>query len=194
LKRLSKHTAYEKILNKGELHPEVAFIMNWFADADKNDIDLDPFCGNGAIPLKRALHFPTRQIYAFDADKAMVAIVKKKIAEKKSLARMENLIVKQLDIKNLDKELPPESIDKIVTDPPWGLYEDLKMGIDAFYSLALAKMEKVLKNNGIMVLLTGRHIDIESLLKPFPYLTLLHNYEVLVSGKKANMVKIKKGE
>jgi tRNA G10 N-methylase Trm11 len=124
----------------------------------------------------------------------MVNIIKKKIAEKKSLSNMNNLIVKQLDIKNLDKELPQGSIDKIVTDPPWGLYEDLKMGTDAFYSLALSKMEVALKNNGIIVLLTGRHIDIESLLKPFPHLTLLHNYEVLVSGKKANLVKIKKGE
>ena len=192
LKRLSKHTAYDKILNKGELHPETAFMMNWFADADKNDIVLDPFCGNGSIPLKRALHFPTQRIFAFDADKAMINVVKKKIAEKKSLSAMSALTVKQLDIRNLDTELAPESVDKIVTDPPWGLYEDLKMGINEFYALALSKMENVLKSNGIMVLLIGRQIDIESLIKPFPRLALLHNYDVLVSGKKANVVKIKK--
>jgi tRNA G10 N-methylase Trm11 len=192
LKRLSRHSAYEKILNRGELHPETAFIMNWFAGAGRDDIVLDPFCGNGALPLKRALHFPAGHIYAFDADKAMVNAVKKKIAEKKSLASMKNLTVKQADIQNLDTELPSGSVDKIITDPPWGLYEDVKMEIDEFYSLALSKMEYVLKDNGIMVLLIGRHIDIESLLKSFPHLTLLHNYNVLVSGKKANMVKLKK--
>jgi tRNA G10 N-methylase Trm11 len=192
LKRLSRHGAYDKILNRGELHPEAAYIMNWFAGTDKNDVVLDPFCGNGAIPLKRALHFPTKQIYAFDADKAMVNVVKKKIAEKTSLANMKNLAVKQADIRNLDIELASESVDKIVTDPPWGLYEDVEMDIDEFYSLALSKMDYVLKNDGIMVVLTSRHIGIESILKAFPHLALLHNYNVLVSGKKANIVKLKK--
>jgi tRNA (guanine6-N2)-methyltransferase len=64
LKRLSKHTAYEKILNKGELRPEIAFLMNWLSDPDKNDIVLDPFCGNGSIPIRRALNFPAKKIFA----------------------------------------------------------------------------------------------------------------------------------
>ena len=192
LKRLSKHTAYDKILNKGELHPEIAFLMNWFAEADKNDILLDPFCGNGSIPIKRALHFPTKQIIAFDIDNAMINIVKKKILAKKSLANMQNILIKQVDIKNLDKELSNESIDKIVTDPPWGLYDNVKMEIDKFYFLVLSKMEKALKYNGIIVLLIGRNVDIEKILKNIPNLCLIQNYKVLVSGKKANIVKIKK--
>ena len=192
LKRLSKHTAYEKILNKGELHPEIAFLMNWFAEADKNDILLDPFCGNGSIPIKRALHFPTKQIYAFDIDNAMINIVKKKILSRKSLSNMANIVIKQVDIKNLDKILPNESINKIVTDPPWGLHENIETDIENFYFLALSKMEKALKYNGIIVLLIGRNVDIEKILKNFPNLCLIQNYKVLVSGKKANIVKIKK--
>ena len=192
MKRLSKHTAYEKILYKGELHPEIAFLMNWFAEPDKNDVVLDPFCGYGAIPLKRALHFPAKQIYAFDIDNAMIDIVKNKIAQKKSLANMKNLFVKQVDVKNLDKELSNESIDKIFTDPPWGFYGNIKIGIEEFYNTALPKMTNVLKTNGLIVLLISRQIDIESLLKSFPNLLLLQNYNVLVSGKKANIVKIKK--
>jgi tRNA G10 N-methylase Trm11 len=82
MKRLTRHTAYEKILNKGELHPEIAFLMNWLSEPDKNDIVLDPFCGSGSIPLKRILHFPTKQVFAFDCDKNMIGIVKKKIENK----------------------------------------------------------------------------------------------------------------
>jgi hypothetical protein len=68
----------------------------------------------------------------------------------------------------------------------------MKTGINEFYSLALSKMEKILKNNGIIVLLIGRNIDIETLIKPLPTLSLEQNYNVLVSGKKANLVKLKK--
>ena len=192
LKRLSKHTAYEKILNKGELHPEIAFLMNWFAEACKNDVLLDPFCGSGAIPLQRALHFPTKQIYAFDIESAMIGIVKRKIAQRRSLAGMTNIILKRLDIKNLDLELPAESIDKIVTDPPWGLYENIKMDIVDFYKLAFSKMEKVLKTGGIIVMLVGRQINIEPVLKEFPMLSLVQNFSVLISGKKANIIKLKR--
>jgi tRNA G10 N-methylase Trm11 len=192
MKRLSRHTAYEKILNKGELHPEIAFLMNWLAEPDRGDTVLDPFCGNGAIPLKRAMAFPAKQIYAFDIDKNMIGIVKRKTIEKNFLAKRKNIIIKQVDVKYLDKELSQESVDKIVTDPPWGLFENMKAGINEFYSLALSKMEEILKNKGIIVLLIGRDIDIETLIKPLPTLSLEQNYNVLVSGKKANLVKLKK--
>jgi tRNA G10 N-methylase Trm11 len=190
MKRLSRHAAYEKTLNKGELHPEIAFLMNWLADADKNDVVLDPFCGYGAIPVMRALHFPTKQIYAFDCDAKMAGIVKKKIAKRKSLTNMKNILVKKIDVKDLDKELPPESVDKIVTDPPWGEYEKLKMGVKEYYYFILSQLEKVLENDGIIVMLAGREIDMASLVSKFSNLSLLQNYNMLVSGKKANMVKI----
>jgi len=166
--------------------------MNWFAEACKNDVLLDPFCGSGAIPLQRALHFPTKQIYAFDIESAMIGIVKRKIAQRRSLAGMTNIILKRLDIKNLDLELPAESIDKIVTDPPWGLYENIKMDIVDFYKLAFSKMEKVLKTGGIIVMLVGRQINIEPVLKEFPMLSLVQNFSVLISGKKANIIKLKR--
>jgi len=192
LKRLSRHASYEKLLNKGELHPEIAFLMNWFSEAGKNDIMLDPFCGRGSIPLTRALHFSARQIYAFDADAAVIGAVKKKIAGKKSLSDMKNITVKRIDIKDLERELAPESVDKIVTDPPWGLYENLQTGTEEFYRMALAKMEKLLKDSGIMVLLLGRNIAIETEVESIPNLVILQNYNVLVSGKKASLVKLKK--
>ena len=105
---------------------------------------------------------------------------------------MLNITVKQADIKDLDLILSSESVDKIVTDPPWGLYEDIKMGIEEFYKLAIFKMNKVLKCNGIIVLLVSRQIDIEAVLNEFHDLRVLQNFNVLVSGKKANLIKLKK--
>jgi tRNA G10 N-methylase Trm11 len=81
-------------------------------------------------------------------------------------------------------------VDKIVTDPPWGEYEKLKMGINEYFYYILSKLEKALKNDGIIVMLAGREIDIVSLVSKFANLLLLQNYNMLVSGKKANMAKI----
>jgi tRNA G10 N-methylase Trm11 len=192
MKRLSKHTAYEKTLKKGELRPEIAYFMNWLSEPEKNDIFLDPFSGYGSIPLRRALSFPVKKIYAFDYDNNMINIIKNGIAKKRSLSKMNNIIIKQVDIKHLDKELSQESIDKIVTDPPWGSYENVEMGIENFYTLMLSKMEKVLKNNGIIVLLTGRNIEIEKLLGTSTNISIEQKYNVLISGKKASLVKLKK--
>ena len=192
MKRLTKHTAYEKILNKGELHPEIAFLMNWFSEVSKDDVVLDPFCGYGAIPLKRLLHFSSKIVYAFDFDSKMISATEKKIVGKKSLSNMKNIFLKCVDVKNLDEVLESECIDKIVTDPPWGLYENIGMDVDEFYILALSKMEKVLKNNGTIVLLLSRQINIEELIKTVPNLSLIQNYGVLISGKKANLIKIRK--
>ena len=192
LKRLSKHTAYEKLLNKGELHPEIAYLMNWLSDPDKNDVVLDPFCGNGSVPLRRALIFPAKLIFAFDADYDMINIVRKKIVASKSLSDMRNIVIRKVDIKYLDKELLQESIDKIVTDPPWGSYEKMNMEIEEFYEMMLLKMENVLKNNGVIVLLISRNNYIEKLIETIPNLSVEQNYNVLVSGKKANLVKLKK--
>jgi tRNA G10 N-methylase Trm11 len=103
---------------------------------------------------------------------------------------MKNILVKKANIKDLDKELPLESVDKIVTDPPWGEYEKMKMEVNEYFYFILSQLEKTLKNNGIIVMLAGREIDMASLVSKFSNLSLLQNYNILVSGKKANMVKI----
>jgi len=192
MKRLTRHRAYEKILNKGELHPETAFLMNWLSEADKNDVFLDPFCGYGAIPAGRASNFPAMKLCAFDCDQKMADITRRKILKGKLPAKTENIFIRQLDIKNLDKEIPAESVDRIVTDPPWGLFRTTETDIESFYGLALLQMEKALKINGIMVLLLSRQTDTEALINNLPNLKITEQYKILVSGKKANLVKIKK--
>ena len=47
--RLTKHKAYEKILHKGELRPELSHILCSISEPDADDIFLDPFCGSGTI-------------------------------------------------------------------------------------------------------------------------------------------------
>lgn len=84
------------------------------------------------------------------------------------------------------------SIDKIVTDPPWGLYETSK-DIPEFYALMLKQFHRVLRDNGIMVILTAQKELTENLLSNFEgKLKLEEKYGTLVSGKKAGVYRIRK--
>ncbi len=82
-------------------------------------------------------------------------------------------------------------ITKIVTDPPWGLYENIE-NIESFYSAMIKELVRVLKPKGIIVLLTARKDEFEKILSKQKNLELLEKYEILVSGKKSGIYKAKK--
>ena len=60
--RITRKPNYEKVLEKGELKPELANILCLISDPKPNDVFLDPFAGYGAIPIERAKSFAYKQI------------------------------------------------------------------------------------------------------------------------------------
>ncbi|HYX25412.1 MAG TPA: hypothetical protein VFC23_14770, partial [Thermoanaerobaculia bacterium] len=46
LLRLTRHTAYEKVLEKGTLRPELAWMLCWLSEPREGELVLDPFCGS----------------------------------------------------------------------------------------------------------------------------------------------------
>lgn len=181
LKRLTRHRAYDKLLAPGELHPELAYMLCWLSNPKPSDVVLDPFCGHGAIPSERARRFPFSQLYAFDLDGDMVAAARQKLPSR------QDLLIKRQDALSLSAILPPESVDAVITDPPWGLYRDTGMELSQFYRKALREISAVLKPEGRLVLLTAAKDVLISVLDKLPSLTLLHRYDILVSGKKAGI-------
>ena len=76
------------------------------------------------------------------------------------------------------------SITKVVTDPPWGEYDDGRKGsIRSLYSGFLRQLERVLASDGVAVLLLGRNSAFFDLLRADRSKFLLgETHEVLVSG------------
>lgn len=187
LKRLTRHKAYDKLLSPGELHPELAYMMCWLSDPRPTDVVADPFCGHGAIPLQRCKRFPFTGLYAFDLDDKMLASTRQK------LPRKENIHVKKQNALTLTGTLPAGTVDAFITDPPWGLYQDVGMSLPEFYRLALAQMSTALKPTGRIVLLTAAKDALLTALESSPSLTLATRYDILVSGKKAGLFLLQKG-
>lgn len=162
-------TRGEPALPQGALRPELCHLLCLLSDPKPTDVFLDPFCGSGAIPLERTV-FPAKEIWAGDTD-----IAKTKHHPSVRVTRMDALRLEQFE---------NESIDVIVTDPPWGLFQpgtpDLRVMLDTF--------ERVLKPEGRLVLLLGRAME----LPPHPGLNVIAQHPILVSGKKAMVWRLAK--
>lgn len=174
----------KKEYQPGELKKELAYLLCLFSDPEESDVFIDPFSGSGAIPVERAHISPYKKIIAADIDENLVFKLKRKMRE------LKNTEVYQLDALHLFP-LSDESVDKIVTDPPWGLYKKTDNDLDLFYKQTIDELYRVLKNNGVMIILSARNDNLEkaiALLKG--KLKILTKLDILVSGKKATVYKV----
>ena len=180
--QFTRRSNYEKTLEKGELYPELAYILCLISDPDKSDVFMDPMAGHGSIPGQR-INFPYKKIIAGEVDISLQKKLKTKFGEK--------VLVELLDATQLNG-FTDGSIDKIVTDPPWGLH-DMEKDIPDFYFRIFQEFCRVLKGNGMAVVLTSQKEVIEDLfLKFVGRLELVKKYTTLVSGKKVGVYKLKK--
>lgn len=182
------HTSHsEKNLQRGELKSELANILCLISEPAKDDVFLDPFAGSGAIPIERSQIFPSKQIIANENDKEIVNRLRTRISGMKL-----NITIGELNALNL-VIFKDNSIGKIVTDPPWGIYKSQELNtLEKLYTDMMLEFNRVLKENGLLVILMGQKELFEKVLKEIPTMVLDEKYDILVSGKKAAIYKIKK--
>lgn len=185
--RLTKRPNYEKTLEKGELYPEFAAILCLLSEPSREDIFLDPFCGYGSIPMQRVKNFPYKQVLASDIDPKLTNRLGDKV---KKMGK--KIVVGRWDAQDL-RTFENNSVDKIVTDPPWGLHSGTNLNIDNLYKRMLLEFSRVLKQNGILVVLTANKELFDELLHTSrENFMLIAKYDTLVSGRKAGVYKIQK--
>lgn len=176
---ISKREFTEKNLNKGELRPEIAYFMCCFADLNKQSVVADPFCGYGSIPVQLVKKFNCQKIYSSDID-----IEKIKMLEQKKQFENEIMILSKQDAFEL-KNIGDKELDAIITDPPWGYYEDIG-DICLFYEKMFESFKRVLKPEGKMTILTART---EEFIKTAGKMKvqITDSLHTLVNGKKASL-------
>jgi tRNA G10 N-methylase Trm11 len=182
--RLSHHKAYDKILQKGELRPELANILCRLSEPTPDELFLDPFCGSGAIPIQRAKFFPKGLVIASDIDEQKVNSLKARI---KALGLMKRVVVRRDDALSLTR-YKQGSIHKIVTDPPWGHFTQMSSPITDFYARMIREFARVLRPYGRSVIVTGETLALDNGLDMLPsQLTVAQRFNILLSGKKAGV-------
>jgi len=181
--RFTRVRAETKQRRKGELRAELAHVLCLLSEPKSFDVVCDPFVGYGAIAIERARSFPYQRIYASDIDEMLVRELRRKTGG------IKNMKVAQANALRLD--LPDASIDKIITDPPWGEYQGMP-SLERFYEEMLSEFRRVLKADGIVVILIGPKETFEYVLQnKFGQIFAMNSkYDILVSGKKAAIYKI----
>lgn len=164
--RITKHPDYKTVLAKGQLRPELANLLCLISNPHPKDVVLDPFSGSGAILTQRT-KFPYKKIIEGDIKTGMDA----------------TSMISVYD----------QSIDKIITDPPWGISVGLDLNLPDFYEKVLSQFYRVLKQDGLAVILVGKKDVFETVLAQFVgQFHLQKRFEILVSGKKAAIYTVKR--
>lgn len=170
----------------GELRPQIAYMLARMSEPQERELFLDPFCGSGAIPLARVKMSKTGLILASDIDEGLIERLKEKV---KKLGVKEKVVVKTANALHLER-YNNESIHKIVSDPPWGFYEQID-NIEEFYQDMLLEMYRVLKADGKIVLLVANPILFNTVLANLKMKFCIESqYNILVSGKQASIFKL----
>lgn len=175
--RLSRARFKREKLPDGELRPELVHILCLASGVKAKDTVLDMFAGYGSIPFEAVRGFGCKQVIAVDSQ-----VLPK---------RHEHAAIKwrKGDARNLDF-IDNSSIARIVTDPPWGVYDSkTEQDLTLLYVDFAKEMRRVLRSSGVAVVLTGWPQAEQILTK---HLKLIAKWSVLVSGKKATILKLQK--
>ncbi len=175
--RLSRAKFKREKLPAGELRPELAHILCLAGGIKAKDTILDVFAGYGSIPFEAVRGFGCKQVIAVDSQ-----ILPK---------RHEHATIKwhKGNARNLDF-ISSGSIARIVTDPPWGVYDNkTEQDLSLLYTDFTKEMQRVLKPSGVAVVITGWP-QAERVVTQ--HLKLIAKWSVLVSGKKATIFKLQK--
>lgn len=201
MKRLTRRGSFEKTLHPGELPPPLAYLLCRLSEPKPGDVAADPFCGYGAIPAERLKRFPAARFYASDRDGKAVEYARRKLSGDAG----GRCVFQQADVYSLPSLLPPESLDAIITDPPWGLYAgvnvpgaakipggDLSL-IERFYADIIEIFAGLLKPGGLAVALTARRQELTDGAARTGKFEIKDAIPILLSGKKAFVFVLRKG-
>lgn len=185
---------------KGELAPELAeLIVSAAGPARPDDVILDPFAGSGALLAARASS-PFRTLVCSDLRYAG--------GERPDL-RAKRVRVLADDARTLPS-LDAESVDVIITDPPWGEFAGEQNAAPAtgtendaertaagttLITDALTAFDRVLRPGGAVVMLLSRRLAATlGTTWPVEMLRIDRQYELLVNGHPATLLGITKAE
>jgi tRNA (guanine6-N2)-methyltransferase len=132
----------------GSLRPSAAAALAWLSEPRDDDVVLDPFCGAATILIERAHLGRYQMLIGTDRDPAALEAARANVGPRYQPIRLECSDAGALP-------LDDASVDKIVTNLPWGRRFGSHPENRKRYPRWIAEMQRVLKPGGTMVMLTA---------------------------------------
>ena len=165
------------------MRPELALLMGVYAEVSSADTVCDPFAGHGAIPTQLVKQFGVKRILINDLDRICYDSLKRI-----PLFKGSNIQVTNEDALSLES-IPSQSVDVVVTDPPWGYHEEMN-NIQIFYEKMLASFRRILKPGGRAIVLSARKEELKQAALNGG-VAIAGQINTLVNGKKAALFCLK---
>lgn len=169
-----------RTIEQGELRPELAHILGLVAGLDTKDTILDPFAGYGGIVREALQGFHVKKAIAIEENEHLIPHLKS----------IKQLVALHGDAKQL-AHIETRSIDRVVTDPPWGEFtQQPEAELRALYRHALTQMHRVLRVKGAVVMLSAAPFIAD--VAGETSFDIVKEYPILVNGRKATIYKLRK--
>ncbi len=134
---------------QGSLSGELSALLVSLSRPDPQDVFLDPFGGSGSIVAAR-LATPARKVIFNDRDESLCRSAAARLGHHAGLVFCHDDGTSMTVVK-------PAEVSAIVTDPPWGEYDDSIGDYAQFTRSVVAEFSRILNpRRGRVVLLVGR--------------------------------------
>ena len=143
-----RHREYKTAHRPASLRPSSAAALAWLSAPREDDVVLDPFCGAGTILIERANLGRYAMLIGSDRDAEALSAARTNVGNRYKPIQLENWDAAKLP-------LGDSSVDKIVTNLPWGVRYGTHGENRKLYPIWFNSFGRVLKSGGTMVLLTA---------------------------------------
>jgi tRNA (guanine6-N2)-methyltransferase len=143
-----RHREYKAAHRPASLRASSAAALAWLSDPGDDDVVLDPFCGAGTILIERAHLGRYAMLLGSDRDDAALAAARVNVGARYKPIQLENWDAGALP-------LGDASVNKIVTNLPWGLRYGSHGENRKLYPIWMREFARVLKSGGVTVMLTA---------------------------------------
>lgn len=166
---------------KGGLAPDLAELIVNATRARAEDVVLDPFAGTGALIAARVSK-PFREAICSDLGYADGSVeLLPGLAGRADVRRLTD------DARSL-VSVSDGSIDVVVTDPPWGEFDQTETTVEALLTDALGSVRRVLRPDGQLAMLLSRRLADETVQRWQQHGFAPHrSYQLLVNGHPATL-------
>jgi 16S rRNA G966 N2-methylase RsmD len=161
--------------DRGVLRPEICAALARVEPLKSARLVLDPFAGSGVLG-EACLAAGAKSVWMNDQK-----------GDQRSKDRMRWT---HEDVADLD--VPPGSVDAIVTDPPWGHFSSVAGGLVELYSRIGAVAAEWLRPGGALVVLTAAPDDAVRALVGNSALEVERDHPVLINGRKARIIRARR--
>jgi tRNA (guanine6-N2)-methyltransferase len=143
-----RHREYKAAHRPASLRASSAAALAWLSEPRDDDDVLDPFCGAGTILIERAHLGRYAMLLGSDRDAAALAAARVNVGARYKPIQLENWDAGALP-------LGDASVNKIVTNLPWGLRYGSHGENRKLYPIWMREFARVLKTGGVVVMLTA---------------------------------------